>query len=105
MLTEGQLPEWWPEDELLRVNVVEGGPDWLRLAAWGMDSATTPAVLGLWQGAFTETVASRIPAGAHVVVATDADPPGDRYAERVADLLNLRCKVDRFRQPEEVSSA
>jgi hypothetical protein len=51
-------------------------------------------------GCWTAALAARIPSGARVMVATDADPAGDRYAEEVRATLAGRCDVRRKARPE-----
>jgi hypothetical protein len=88
------------------VIVREGGPDWLLMAGdariAGPDGA--PAVLGLWSGAWPadgagREVAGRLAqAGARVLVQTDADEAGDRYAASVLEALIMAgCGYERVR--------
>jgi len=81
-----------------RVFVFEGGPAWLRYAADPgrvkvVDGvAWTPAILAVWAGAWPADgpgadLAARLTGAALVVVATDDDPSGDRYAARIATAL------------------
>ena len=70
------------------VVVAEGELDvlsWATEAPGGGD-----AVLGMVQGAWADDVAARIPDGATLVVATDRDKDGDKYALRVAKSLAER---------------
>jgi hypothetical protein len=101
-LLAGDRPERWDG----RVIVREGGPDWLLTAGdariAGPDGA--PAVLGLWSGAWPadgagREVAGRLAqAGARVLVATDADEAGDRYAAAVLEALIMAgCGYGRVR--------
>jgi hypothetical protein len=101
-LLAGERPERWDG----RVIVREGGPDWLLMAGdariAGPDGA--PAVLGLWSGAWPadgagREVAGRLAqAGARVLVATDADEAGDRYAAAVLEALIMAgCGYGRVR--------
>ena len=79
------------------VGVREGGPDWLLTA--GSPAAVSedgaPAVLGIWSGAWVgeggAALAARLAhAGAAVVViATDHDEAGERYAAQVGSSLDL----------------
>jgi DNA primase len=57
----------------------------------------TVAVLGIVSGSWTSEIASRIPVGAHVVVATDADAAGDKYADAIMASLQGRGSLERRR--------
>jgi hypothetical protein len=79
--------------------IVEGTPDYMtwasRLPA-AIDS-TRPlgwAVIGLpGSGAWTRELADRIQDGSTVVIRTDPDDAGDRYAAIITDHLAGRCRV------------
>jgi hypothetical protein len=75
------------------VIITEGEPAFL---AW---SAAKPgaAVIGIGSGWWTPQHADRVPDGARVVLATDADKAGERYAEQVARTLDDRCTISRWR--------
>lgn len=76
-----------------RVLVAEGEPDWLTLATTQPEAT---AVLGITSGSWTEEIASRIPDAADVVVMTDPDQAGERYAAQVFESLGERCRTWRF---------
>lgn len=81
-----------PEGPRARVLVTEGEPDYLTWAS--RLPAGAWAVLGLpGSGAWTADLAARIPAGSEVVIRTDPDAAGDRYAERIVEDLAGRCAV------------
>ena len=96
-ILRGAAPLGWDG----RMIVVEGGPDFLTLATSTSSTSTTaPAVVGVWSGAWPATqagaaFAERLPARARVVVATDANGAGDRYADTIAAHLAGRtwCRV------------
>ncbi len=99
--TSSELGAWWPTDEgapRLRVIVCEGDSDWLatavgpRARARWADDEYAPAVIGIESGAWTDAIAARIPDGAEVVIATDADKAGDEYAARVVRTLEQRIE-------------
>jgi hypothetical protein len=76
-----------------RVVLSEGEPDFLTWAARG-EGARPFAVLGLpGSGAWSDELAERIPTGCTVIVRTDDDDAGDRYAEQIAASLRGRCEV------------
>ena len=84
-----------------RVIAAEGETDWWTLAAHpsrlrrALDAGRTHAVFGIVAGSWTPLIAARIPSGADVVVWTDLDPAGDRYAEAIRTSLAPRCDVRR----------
>jgi DNA primase len=95
LLETGARPAWWPAGVPLRVVIAEGEPDFLTWATRSSDAeASAFAVLGLpGSGAWSAALAGRVPDGARVVVRTDADEAGDRYAHAVAASLVPRCEV------------
>lgn len=70
------------------VLVVEGEPDMLTVS-----TRRTEPVIGIVSGSLTEDVARRIPRGIDVFVWTHHDDAGNRYARRIAELLERRCAV------------
>jgi hypothetical protein len=81
---------WYAER---RVVLTEGEPDFLTWTARG-EGARAYAVLGLpGSGAWSDELAAHLPEGATVLVRTDADDAGDRYAEQIAASLQGRCAV------------
>jgi len=96
VLETGAAPTWWPAGDALRLVVAEGETDFLTWATrYGDAAEDAPGVLGLWAGSWTAEIAARIPDGARVVVRTDPDDAGDRYAARVWRELAARCKLYR----------
>ena len=79
-----------------RVLVVEGEPDFFAAVAWEL--AIPTAVIGLVSGGWSPRFAPRIPVGAEVLLWTDRDAAGDRYAADVArDLQRSRgCRLKRW---------
>ena len=83
----------WPEHAEKRVVVSEGEPDFLTWASRGT-GARTLAVLGIaGAGTWTKEIADRIPDGSTVIIRTDQDDAGDRYAEQITASLWGRCTV------------
>lgn len=82
-----------------RVVIAEGETDWWTLAAHprrherARAEGKTHAVFGVVAGSWSDAVAARIPSQAQVVVWTDLDSAGDRYAETVRASLASRCTV------------
>lgn len=82
-----------------RVVVCEGETDFWTLAARPTRfdrvqvERRTFAVFGIVSGSWTPDIAARIPDGARVLIATDLDEAGDRYAETVRASLAARCTV------------
>jgi hypothetical protein len=82
----------------IRLVVTEGEPDFLVWATRFSDAdERAPIVLGIGSGSWTDALASRIPSGSRVIIRTDHDPAGDRYAEQVRASLATRCDVRRSR--------
>jgi hypothetical protein len=79
------------------VLVAEGETDlWAAVSKPGrFREGGTFAGFAVVAGSWTADVAARIPDGARVMVATDADPAGDDYAETVRATLAGRCTVYR----------
>lgn len=69
--------------------IAEGEIDFLNVAAERDDLA---AVFGVRAGSWTQAHADRLPDGLHVVVATDDDEAGDRYAESIVGSLAGRIR-------------
>jgi hypothetical protein len=83
----------WPEHAERRLVVSEGEPDFLTWASRGTGPRTL-AVLGIaGAGTWTKAIADRIPDGSTVIVRTDQDDAGDRYAEQITASLWGRCTV------------
>jgi hypothetical protein len=93
LLRRRQL-DWWSR----RLVVVEGVTDFLSMATQHSDAdVDAPAVLGLMSGTWSQDIASAIPNGTLVLIATDRDERGDEYAKTVADTITRRCDVRRWR--------
>lgn len=96
VLERGRAPAWW----VGRVQVVirEGEVDWLDESSrpWRPSQFTFGIVSGSW----TMAHAKRLPIGAHVVIATDDDQAGDKYAATIATTLDeLGIAHERRRDP------
>lgn len=95
----------WHAYERLRATVYEGEIDFLRAVARGEDvvlshgrkPASFRAVFGIFAGSFTPAVAARLPSGTLVVIATDADSQGDKYAAEIQTRVGERCEFQRVR--------
>lgn len=71
------------------VVVVEGEPQWMAACLrW-----PTRAVLGIVSGSWTAEIAARVPRGAEVLVVTDHDAAGEKYAEKIGATLDGRRVV------------
>lgn len=99
MLSGEELGDGSSAADLIRrvgLAVVEGEPDFLTWATRASEAADLAhAVVGLVAGSWSQEISERLPLGARVVVRTHADEAGDRYAQRVADLVGSRCFVMR----------
>ena len=78
------------------VVVLEGESDFLTWTAARVCDAPA-ARLGVVSGSWSDDLAARVPEGADVVVRTDHDAAGERYAREVAASLWGRCRVFRSR--------
>jgi hypothetical protein len=97
MLRTGAVPFWWDTSVPFSVVVVEGEPDFwswstesLRRNELSEAALRFPAVLGITSGSFTAEIAARIPDGARVISAVDADAAGEKYHARICRLLEAR---------------
>ncbi len=99
LLKHGSRPEWWtPDAPPLRVVIAEGETDFLTFACEASDADEhAPAVLGVVNGSWTAELAARLPDGAHVIIATDNDDAGEKYAARIASTLAGRADLFRWR--------
>lgn len=84
-----------------RVVVCEGEPDWWSWAAnenrllQARTTGKTYAVFGIVAGSWSTEIANRIPDQSTVIVRTDQNPAGDRYAQSIYDTLSKRCILKR----------
>lgn len=93
----GRVGHGWPAIPLV---ISEGEPDFLTWASRNSDGdEEAPAVLGIVAGSWTEALAQRIPLGTTVVLRTDFDDAGDRYALQIFKSLRERCRVLRSVPP------
>ena len=94
LIATGRRPEGWRGEMV----VAEGVPDWLVVATNYSDSdEDAPAVLGVTAGSWTLEIASRVPDGTRVVIATDPDEAGDKYAQKIAATFQGRnCELRRW---------
>lgn len=95
--------------ENFRLSVWEGEIDTIRAISVGHDCeisedfapAAFRGVLGIFSGSFTRDVASRVPSQSTVVIATDDDDQGDRYAADIQSVIGDRVTYKRFRAPKD----
>ncbi len=89
ILETGARPPWWTGDApRLRIVVAEGEIDFLVAASRiGDGSEHAPAVVGIVAGSWSEAIAARMPDGAELVIATDPDEGGERYARQIVESL------------------
>ena len=87
ILTTGGRPDGWAGDLV----VAEGLPDFLSWATSSSDAdSTAPAVLSVTAGGWTAEIGARVPSGTRVVIATDHDAAGNKYAATVAATFQGR---------------
>lgn len=93
----GARPAWL--DEPLRVVIAEGEPDWLTWATrFPLDAPAPYASLGIINGSWSDELAARIPNGSRIIIRTDHDAAGDKYAAEVTKTLAHRCTVLRSKE-------
>jgi hypothetical protein len=87
LLTTATHPAWFGEHER-RVVIAEGEIDFLLVATAAGDSDEyAHATFGIFAGSFTAEIATRIPDHSTLVLATDHDETGERYAFTIEQLL------------------
>lgn len=92
VLGAGRLPEWWPADRELRVIVCEGEADYLTVCSeWSEADETAPACIGGFSGSWE--VLEALPAGCTLVVRTDADEAGAKYATQILQAVYRRWQA------------
>ena len=74
-------------DRPLEVVIVEGETDFLCAACEDAPEDKIRAVFGISSGAWTEAHAVSIPERATVIIATDNDAAGDKYADKICGTL------------------
>ena len=83
------------------VVITEGEPDYLTWASAvkhadpHLVAPSDAAVLGIFNGSWTDEIAARIPSGCTVHIRTDDDTAGNKYAADVHKTLAGRCTVYR----------
>lgn len=73
-----------------RIIISEGESDYLTWAA-----RASVAVIGIYSGSWSAELAKRIPLGSDVIVRTDLDEAGERYAKQIISTLMGRCELRR----------
>lgn len=112
VLLTGALAHWHRMTRL-RVSVFEGEVDVLRAVALGEDAEVSEdwqvsgyrAVFGIFAGSWQRDIAARIPSGSTIVLATDDDASGDKYADEIRERIGERCDYDRVRVPQDRPAA
>ena len=98
-LLSGAVPDWWDPQEII---ISEGEVDFVTWVTRQRETDPQgPAVFGVEAGAWSTSIAARIPDGSAVAVRTHHDVPGMRYADEVAETLLGRCRLYRSLPEEE----
>lgn len=98
LLARAAWPSWWPVRHRARLWVCEGEIDFLLAASLVSDAAELPpATVGIYSGSWTPEMAARIPRGTEVVIATDPDAAGDKYAADIMATLHRTVGISRWR--------
>lgn len=96
LLKTGRWPGCWSEAASPQIVIGEGEPDFLTWAGRHSDADEDgPAAFGIVAGSWTAGIAARLPTGSRVVIRTDHDPPGEKYAEAIAATLAGRVSLSR----------
>ena len=78
-----------------KVVILEGETDFLHWATKAPALDGRLGVLAIWNGAWSDAIAARLPPGSDVCVRTDNDKAGDKYARQITESLGDRCIVRR----------
>lgn len=89
LLSGAPLPGKWPAGRAPRVVVVEGETDWLTWLS-RRRTLTDPALIGVYSGAWLPAHSAALPPASIVIVRTDDNDAGHRYAEAIARASNSR---------------
>jgi hypothetical protein len=101
LLASGKRPDFWPQALPLRIVIAEGEPDFLTWGtAFSDGDETAPAVIGVVSGSWNARIAERVPDGSRVIVWTDHDLAGEKYAVSIRETLSTRCTVLRARSQD-----
>jgi hypothetical protein len=71
--------------------IVEGEPNFLSRCLVNKDPHA--AVLGIVSGSWSEAFAAKVPVGSRVILRTDDDDAGDRYANEIAETIKRRAFI------------
>jgi hypothetical protein len=94
LLVTGKRPSYLSEATPLRIVVSEGEVDfWTWSTRFSDADPSAPAVFGMFSGGWTDGIGSRVPDGSRVIIRTDADEAGDRYAREIRNSLHGRCTI------------
>jgi hypothetical protein len=97
VLATGRPPEWWGTRPFA-LRIVEGGPDFLLMAARTSEGdAYGPGVMGVISGSWSSGMAGRIPDDTQVLLAGHDDAAGRKQMMRIGSELIHRCAVLVFR--------
>lgn len=93
VLATGSRPTWFADGRArLEVWIAEGEIDYLTAAtSWREEQA--PGCLGIFSGSWSKSVASRVPDGARITIATDNDEAGEKYSQQIIETFAERQKV------------
>ena len=90
LLRDGRAPSWWTSPTVI---IAEGVPDFATFATAYLDDESSPAVLGIAAGTWTQEIANRIPDGVRVVLAMHSDAAGEKYRSEIVLTLGERVDV------------
>lgn len=107
VLEHGRAPAWWDAASRFQLVIAEGETDFLAWSAAALlnDFPDAPsAVIGIYSGSWSDIgdgsmIAERFPDRTDVLIATDHDPAGERYAKKIARSFIGRARIRRWFPP------
>ena len=92
VLATGRAPEWWT-GRPLRFEITEGEKKWLLRASLSRDTSEfAPACVAVESGSWKMEHAARIPDGSEILVVTDPDAQGAKYATEIVQSFVERIR-------------
>lgn len=92
VLATGNVPEWW-NGPALRFEIAEGEKKWLLRATLNrVDNEFAPAYIAVESGSWKAEHAARIPKGSEILIVTDPDTQGAKYATEIVQSFAERIR-------------
>jgi hypothetical protein len=84
-------------DNITKLIVAEGAPDYLTASLNFGDENVSTAVIGVISGSWTNASAVQIPLSLEVIIATHTDQAGERFCRTIAESLTPEHSISRWR--------